>query len=187
MSKIAESIEKRLRINKSSNTGVKTGIQFIKEGEKKTKDTGKMPRGNYLSTAKDWEMSTDLKNNLKVPKEVTFTNLRPDITLISKSTKQFGIVELTVPSEERVEVSGELKKLKYEEIAQEARENGWGVRVWAVEVGCRGFPASSMASFLKEIGYQGAQKRKILEDIGKIAENASHSLWKASFFEKWGH
>ena len=69
-----------------------------------------------------------------------------------KSTKQSGIVELNVPSEERVEVSGELKKLKYKEIAQEARENGWGVRVWAVEVGCRAFPASSMASFLKEIG-----------------------------------
>ena len=49
------------------------------------------------------------------------------------------MVELTVPSEERVEVSGELKRLKYEKIAQDARLNGWGVRVWAVEVGCRGF------------------------------------------------
>ena len=45
----------------------------------------------------------------------------------------------------------------------------WNIRVWAVEVGCRGFPASSMASFLKEIGYQGAQKKKTLEAIGKEA------------------
>ena len=56
----------------------------------------------------------------------------------------------------------------------------------AVEVGCRGFPAASLATFLKEIGYQGLQKRKILEEIGKEAENASHSLWKASYFEDWG-
>ena len=184
--KIADSIEKKIKINKNTRENIKTGIQFIKEGEKK-KEEGKTVRGNYFSIAKDWEMSTDLENCLKIPKEITFTNLRPDIILISRSTKQFGMVELTVPSEERVEVSGELKKLKYEELAQEARLNGWGVRVWAVEVGCRGFPASSMASFLKDIGYQGAQKKKILEDIGKEAENASHSLWKASFFEKWGN
>ena len=157
------------------------------EKKGKKKEEAKTVRGNYFSIAKDWEMSTDLENCLKIPKEVTFTNLRPDIILISRSTKQFGMVELTVPSEERVEVSGELKRLKYEEIAQDARLNGWGVRVWAVEVGCRGFPASSMASFLREIGYQGAQKKKTLEVIGKEAENASHSLWKASFFEKWGN
>ena len=186
LKKIAESIEKRIKINKNARVEIETGVQFIREGEKK-KEEAKTVRGNYFSIAKDWEMSTDLENCLKIPKEVTFTNLRPDIILISRSTKQFGMVELTVPSEERVEVSGELKRLKYEEIAQDARLNGWGVRVWAVEVGCRGFPASSMASFLREIGYQGAQKKKTLEVIGKEAENASHSLWKASFFEKWGN
>ena len=186
LKKIAESIEKRIKINNNARVEIETGVQFIREGEKK-KEEAKTVRGNYFSIAKDWEMSTDLENCLKIPKEVTFTNLRPDIILISRSTKQFGMVELTVPSEERVEVSGELKRLKYEEIAQDARLNGWGVRVWAVEVGCRGFPASSMASFLREIGYQGAQKKKTLEVIGKEAENASHSLWKASFFEKWGN
>ena len=127
-----------------------------------------------------------LQNLTTIPKEITVTNLRPDIIIYSKKTKQFGIIELTVPSEERIEVSGELKKLKYEKIAQEARSNGWGVRVWAVEVGCRGFPAASLATFLKEIGYQGLQKRKILGEIGKEAENASHSLWKASYFKDWG-
>lgn len=41
--------------------------------------------------------------------------------MVSKKTKQPGIVELTVPKEDRVEVSGELKRLKYEPIVQE----GW--------------------------------------------------------------
>ena len=99
MRKIADSIEKKIKINKNTRENIKTGIQFIKEGEKK-KEEAKTLRGNYFSIAKDWEMSTDLENCLKIPKEITFTNLRPDIILISRSTKQFGMVELTVPSEE---------------------------------------------------------------------------------------
>ena len=43
---------------------------------------------------------------------------------ISRQTKQIGIVELTVPNEDRIEVSGELKRLKYEHIAKEGLLNG---------------------------------------------------------------
>ena len=41
------------------------------------------------------------------------TNLRPDILLVSDSSRKMGVVELTVPSEERIELSGELKRTKY--------------------------------------------------------------------------
>ena len=91
-----------------------------------------------------------------------------------------------VPNEDMVEVSGELKRLKYEQIAQEGRRNGWRVRIWAVEIGCRGFPAVSMSTFLKDIGYRGGTKKKVIEIMSKIAEEASHSLWKASHYKKWG-
>ena len=47
-----------------------------------------------------------------MPEEVAITNLRPDMLLISDSSKKMGIVELTVPGEERIEVSGELKRTK---------------------------------------------------------------------------
>ena len=59
-----------------------------------------------------------------------------------------------MPNEDRIEVSDELKRLKYQQIVQEGRNNGWGVRVWAVEVGCRGFPAVSMSTLMKDIGYR---------------------------------
>ena len=45
---------------------------------------------------------------------------------------QMGIIESTVPSEERVEVSGELKRDKYENLAEAGKLNGWNVRVWVV-------------------------------------------------------
>ena len=93
---------------------------------------------------------------------------------------------MTVPSEDRIEVSGELKRLKYEQIVQEGRQNGWKVRVWAVEVGCRGFPAMSMSTLMKDLGYKGGERKKAIERIGKVAEEASQSLWKASHFKKWG-
>ena len=108
------------------------------------------------------------------------------IIVSRKIQRQIGIVESMVPNEDRGEVSGELKRLKYEQIAQEGRRNGWRVRIWAVEIGCRGFPAVSMSTFLKDIGYRGGTKKKVIEKMSKIAEEASHSLWKASHYKKWG-
>ena len=182
---MARSIQKRLAENSKKNQAITTGIKFIKGGDKKIQtETSKY--ANYLTSAKDWHLSVDVDGKLHIPKDVTTTNLRPDITLISRATRQFGIVELTVPTEERVEISGELKKNKYEKLAQEAKLNKWRVRIWAVEVGCRGFPATSLLTFLKDIGYQGRQKKNTIENISKTAEQASMSLWKASFYKEWG-
>ena len=130
-------------------------------------------------------MSVDLKGGLKIPLGVCSTKLRPDIIIVSAKSKQMGIVELTVPMEDRIEVSGELKRNKYERIVSEGRQNGWKVRCWGVEVGCRGFPATSMSSFLKAIGYPGGERKKVVEKIGSIAENASKSLWHASHYRNF--
>ena len=121
---------------------------------------------------------------MKIPIAVSATILRPDITIVSEKTKQMGIVELTVPSEERIEISGELKRNKYEKIVNEGRQNGWRVRCWAVEVGCRGFPAVSMSSFLKDSGNPGGQRKHIIERISKTAENACRTMWRASHFKR---
>ena len=43
---------------------------------------------------------------------------------MSRVTKQIGILELTVPNEDRIEVSRELKRMCYEQIAQEGRLKG---------------------------------------------------------------
>ena len=163
-------------------------IQFLREGEKPKK--GNRPeiyKASFLDSARDWKLEVDLGGRLKIPTEITTTNLRPDMMLISDQTKQVNFIELTVPSEDRIEVSGEIKKTKYEAIAIEGRQRGWRVRIWAVEVGCRGFPASSMASFIKEIGYSGKDGKRIMEDIGHAAEMASHAVWRWSQIKNWGN
>ena len=156
----------------------------MKAGQKGEKEN--FQQESYLSEAKDWKLTADLNRGLRIPSQVCITNLRPDIIFVSNKSKQMGIVELTVPCEERIEISGEMKRLKYEQIVNEGRQNGWKVRCWSVEVGCRGFPAVSMSSFLKDIGYPGGERKKIVERIGKTAEDASRSIWKASHYKEWG-
>ena len=162
-------------------------IHFLKEGEKPKKENRPQNNFSFLNSAEDWKLEVDLGGRLKVPTEITTTNLRPDMMIISSKTKQASIVELTVPSEDRIEVSGEIKKTKYEAIAVEGRQRGWKIRIWAVEVGCRGFPAASMASFVKEIGYRGKEGRKALDKISHVTETASRSIWNWSQIKHWGN
>ena len=68
------------------------------------------------------------------------------------------------------------KDLNMNPLCKEGRKNGWRVRVWAVEVGCRTFPAMSMSTFIKDLGLKGGEKKRAIEGIGKVAEEASHSL-----------
>ena len=142
---------------------------------------------SYLDGASDWKLMVDLDRNLKFPKEVAETNQRPDMILMSSSTKRIGLIELTVPSEERIEVSGELKKARYAPLQEQGKANGWRVQIWAIEVGCKGFPAASMASFLKDIGLTGSERTQSLKIIGEIAENASRRVWNWSHFAEWGN
>ena len=106
--------------------------------------------------------------------------------LISETRRHLGRIELTVPGEERIEVSHELKLNRYAALVEEARRKGWKTKLWAVEVGVRGFPASSMASFLGEIGISGGERTRILRKIGEQAERGSNTIWNMSRVKKWG-
>ena len=71
------------------------------------------------------------------------------------------IVELTVPCEENFEYWHHKKKEKYIPIEGQARLNGWGVDIFAVEVGARGFSANSLIYALRRLGFGGKQCRTI--------------------------
>ena len=105
--------EKRTYCNKKEKVTKRKHIAFVKVGEIKkdpAKETKEAQR--YLELAQDWNMRVGLDQRLKVPDWIVQTNHRPDILIISEKTKQMGAIELTVPSEERVEASGELKRAK---------------------------------------------------------------------------
>ena len=163
----------------------KKQIDFVGEGAVRR---GKTPvcQNAFLDQAKDWKLEVDLDRQLKIPEDIISTLLRPDMIMYSRSSKQIAIAELTVPIEERVEISNELKRSKYAELEAAGRLNGWSVKIWAVEVGSRGFPAASMATFLKQVGCKGGERRKILKQLGSEAEQASATLWRMSHVKEWG-
>ena len=76
------------------------------EGDKKT-SRGQSYQHSYLDGVSNCKMMVSLGNNLKFPSEIAVTNQKPDIF---NSTKKVGLVEMTVASEDRVEISGEMKK-----------------------------------------------------------------------------
>ena len=162
-------------------------IKFQKSGDKSKSATTVM-QDSFLGGARDWKIQIDLPGTpVIVPSHIAATLQRPDIILTSEARRELIIIELTVPTEDRFQISSELKLTKYEDdIKIAAEKKGWSTVIWTVEVGCRGFPAPSMRRMLKEIGFQGRKKNEILKKLSLKAEESSMSLWQRSHFKTWG-
>lgn len=65
--------------------------------------------------------------------EIATTNPRPDLVLWSPSNRSVYIIELTVPWEDNVGEAYERKKLRYAELAADAKQRGWKATVLPVE------------------------------------------------------
>ena len=182
---IAQFVEKKKKEVNSSPWKARRRIAFRKAGETRVpKQPVEVP--SYLDTARDWILKVDLDKHLKIPAHILETNLRPDMLLISERSKQLAVIELTVPTEERVEISAELKRNKYTDIEVTSERRGWKTKIWTIEVGCRGFPAATTSSFFKEIGFAGKERKMILRKLGEVAARSSHNIWKWSHHMKWG-
>ena len=178
--------EKRKEINKMPWKS-RTWIKFKRAGEKSKSKSTVNPM-SFLGTARDWKIQVDVPgSSVIVPSHIAATTQRPDIILTSEAIKQLIIIELTVPVEDRFEISSELKRTKYEDdIKVAAEKKGWRTIIWTVEVGSRGFPAPSMIKLVKEIGFQGRKKKELLKKMSVTAEESSMQIWKSSFFKTWG-
>ncbi|XP_063325341.1 uncharacterized protein LOC134624301 [Pelmatolapia mariae] len=119
---------------------------FVREGDK-PRTSPSAPDLGPLKVARDWQMQVDLDQRLIFPTEIVTTTLRPDLVLWSNSQKLAYLIELMVPweeaIEEAIEETFERKKLRYANLAAEAEDRGWKIKVHPVEVGCRGFVATS--------------------------------------------
>ena len=150
-------------------------INFLRQGEL-TKGK-KVVRTSVLGEGDDWLVMSDLNTQLVVPTEIAITLLRPDIILVSKKTKSVVMCELTCPWEENAEWAHERKLLKYEDLKNEARDNGWNARVYAVEVGCRGFASRSLRDFFTAIGSSNKKIKSTIEECCAAAEKCSVDIY----------
>lgn len=111
-----------------------------------------------LAAARNWKMRVNLGQRLIFPPETTTITLWPDLVLWSNSCQYACITELTVPSE--FAAFEHIKKLWYNNLAAEAEDTGWKVKVHAVEVGCRDSAASSKAELLRGSKHQNPGLKK---------------------------
>lgn len=174
---IAEAISTGLVWSKQFRPTKKT-IAFVRAGDMaRTPTARRTSSAGILVSARDWQLLVDLERQLKFPSHIAVTTLRPDIVLVSESTKQVVLMELTVPWEDRFEEAFERKLSKYTGLVSDCQQAGWRARCFPVEVGCRGFAARSLARAFSSLGTEGDRKRRAIRSTTEAAERASRWLW----------
>ena len=170
----------RKKCGKSSGTGSGVRpqfISFVRGAEAVRGNQRKTPAGGLLATSNDWQMRADVRGQITFPHHIAITNLRPDIVMWSQAKTTVVLIELTVPYEERAEEAHKRKRLKYQELVEQCRDNNWKAWCLPVEVGCRGFPAQSVWRALGMLGITGKERQNIIKEMGAQAEKASLWIW----------
>lgn len=117
-------------------------------------------------------MQVGIKRKLVFPSEVAVTSFCPDVILLSKSTDQLQFrgrkhsLSLMSCKSQSIRVS----RMKH------ILEGGMLPCV-PLEVGCHGFPSSSVHHFLQKISLEPKQMKRPLEEIASTAEESSRWLW----------
>ena len=97
---IANEVTKAMRASNHQPGKKLKQINFIKAGEKIQRK--RREKTNLLSSADDWQLIVDLETQLKFPRHIAVTSLKPDLILHSDNTKPCIIWELTVSWEEYI-------------------------------------------------------------------------------------
>ena len=137
-------------------------ISFVRSGEGGQR-TVQCPQGaprarrplsqGILDGVFDWEMFGDgISESYSFPPDVAITSLRPDIFLVSRTARKCVLLELTVPSEDRVLASANSKSRRYQALVREISSNGFQCSLFTIEVGCRGNDTRSLRKCLRALG-----------------------------------
>ena len=136
-----------------------------------------IPGQNLLGLDNNWKVSADLPGWCNdYPKIISNKGLRPDIVLFSKENSKVILVELTISFESRQEQSHDYKTSKYD-LKKELKKEGYIIIVKVVEIGARGFVASTLYQFLGQIGINRRNRNKSMKRLTEIIENCSMWIW----------
>ena len=122
---------------------------FVKKGAKVPRK--RTPPIGILHYASDRVLLADLNSNYCFPIHIAFTQLRPDITIFSNSLRKVILIELTCPCEENIRSWHSTKINKYLVLKTVIESNGWCVKLFAVEVGARGYCSKSVLCCFKKL------------------------------------
>ena len=129
---------------------------------------------------------SDIGPQLKFPSHIA-ENIgnRPDIVIFSDMCKILIFVELTSPCEQNFEERHNQKYNRYgpnSEIFRACKNNGWEIYVFPVEVGARGYAATSLQSCLSRLGMPRKTVTATVKLCSDAALRSSFWIW-TSFLE----
>ena len=165
-----------------------TLINFVKAGQQSTK-TKRSNQLNLLSNANDWKLLIDLPDcNYVFPPEIYTTAERPDIVIWSTRTKRVILIELTCPAEEGIEAAQIRKQARYAHLdlmENIANNSSWKPSLFTVEVGARGFIATSTQQVFLKLGMKLYTISTLLKRLSSIVAKCSYTIFLAANSKSW--
>ena len=95
----------------------------------------------------------------------------------NEEEKEVQLVELTVPHEDNITSAHERKDNRYEAVVGEYEEAAWKTTYFPVEVGCRGFIATSITKWMRVAGLCPKKRNILTKALQETFDKASHWIW----------
>ena len=149
----------------------------------------KQIRSHLLSNANDWKFLTDLPGtNYVFPPEVYSTPERPDILIWSPKLRTILMLELTCPAEEGIQAAKLRKQSKYMPLLNNISSGtAWKPILLTLEVGARGFVATSTRQVFINLGIQRQAVSELCKKLSTAAAKCSYTIYLASNSKAWDH
>ena len=162
---------------------------FVKAGASNSQKqkTKKDNMSHLLSNGNDWKFIVDLPDtNYIFPPEIYSTNERPDICIWSAKLKKLFLIELTCPAEEGIEAAKIRKQSRYLPLVENiSNTSPWKPTLMTVEVGVRGFVASSTHQVFLKLGLQRQQVSALCNKLSATAAKCSYAIYLAANSKLW--
>ena len=137
-------------------------IYFLREGfAHLCRKRCQTPRRDILAEANDWTVAADLEWMRNYPLVLIESGKRPDSVLVSSSTDDIILVELTVPWEDRLQYSNALEADKYADLSMDLEAKGYRTDLFPIDVGAKGVVGRSTYAFSRRLDCRAEKERKL--------------------------
>ena len=143
------------------------------------------PPVGILHHASDWILLANLNKTYRFPVHITFTPLRPDITIFSNRLRKVILIELTCPCEENMESWHGTKINKNSALKTIIESKGWCLELFAVEVDAMGYWSRSVLCCFKKMAFNNKLIRNTIKKLRKSSMECSFCIWLTRNNKEW--
>ena len=126
-------------------------------------------------------------NGVTIPNDIIWTDRKPDLVIIDRSSKKINLVELTVPWDSGTEGAKQRKEDRYDSLVEDIKGKGWICSHTTLEIGSRGLITQRNRSTLIWLCNLAREQKisNVISTCSKLALLGSYSLWVARHSKDW--